>query len=435
MLGAIRGLTTRGRCFLAAGTAVVLASFALGQEDLLRIGVLLVALPLVSAWVVARTRYRLASQRRLASGRIAAGQESSVVLRLDNISRLPTGLLLVEDRVPYVLGSRPRFVLDRVEPRGRREVTYLVRSDVRGRYQLGPLSIRLTDPFGMCELDRAFSARDSLVVTPQVHRLPVVQLAGEWAGSGESRARAIATAGEDDAGTREYRHGDDLRRVHWRSTARLGQLMVRREEQPWQSRCTVLLDTRASAHRGEGPGSSFEWAVSAAASIGVHLVRHGYHVRLLTDTGGSVSSAAHDPSGVGSDFEGALLDALAVIESSTNQTFRDATASVRRGGGDGLLVAVLGTVDPDEAHRLARLRHGSSAAVAVMLDSTTWTAQPPSGRATSKASYDGSVALLRASGWRVVQAATGAALADIWPEASRHHRELDLSGTAAASPR
>jgi uncharacterized protein (DUF58 family) len=196
----------------------------------------------------------------------------------------------------------------------------------------------------------------------------------------------------------------------------------------------VLLDTRTTAHRGEGPASSFEWAVSAAASIGVHLVRHGYHVRLLTDTGGSVASAAHDPSGVGSDFEGALLDGLAVVQNSGNHTFRDATAALRRGGGDGLLVAVLGTLAPDEVHQLARLRHGSTAAVAVLLDAASWAALPASARASAQTAYDGSAALLRASGWRVVRAGAGDALADVWPEASRHNREIDLTGTAAGGP-
>ncbi|MDQ1586054.1 MAG: hypothetical protein QOH80_1419 [Actinomycetota bacterium] len=114
MLSAVRGLTTRGRSFLAAGVATFFAAMVLDQHDLLRIAVLLIALPLVSAWVVARTRYRLSSQRRLLNGRVAAGRETTVTLTLENISRLPTGLLLVEDRVPYVLGSRPRFVLDRV---------------------------------------------------------------------------------------------------------------------------------------------------------------------------------------------------------------------------------------------------------------------------------------------------------------------------------
>lgn len=428
MRDALRGLTTRGRSFLAAGAAVLVAAVSLATPDLLRIGVLLLALPLVSAWVVARTRYRLSSSRRLGSVRIPAGQDSTVTLRLDNISRLPTGLLLVEDRIPYMLGSRPRFVLDRVEPRGRREVTYVVRSDVRGHYQLGPLAIRLTDPFGMCELHRSFAARDTLVVTPQVHRLPPAQLAGEWTGSGESRARSVASAGEDDAATREYRQGDDLRRVHWRSTARRGQLMVRREEQPWQSRATLLLDSRAVAHSGEGPASSFEWAVSAVASVGLHLVRHGYHVRLLTDTGGSVIGGAQEPSGVGNDFEGLLLDALAVISTSANTSCREAAAALRRGGGDGLLVAVLGSLNAEETRLFARLRHGSTVAVAVLLDTGTWAT---SGRASAHG-YQGSAALLRASGWRVVTASAGDTIAGVWPDAGRRQHDAQLTNVGAA---
>ena len=432
MRDALRGLTTRGRSFLAAGVAVFFAAVSLATPDLLRIAVLLISLPLVSAWVVARTRYRLSSSRSLSSARTPAGQESAVTLRLDNISRLPTGLLLVEDRVPYVLGSRPRFVLDRIEPRGRSEVTYLVRSDVRGRYQLGPLAIRLTDPFGMCELQRSFSSKDTLVVTPPVHRLPPGHLAGEWTGSGESRARSVASAGEDDAATREYRQGDDLRRVHWRSTARLGQLMVRREEQPWQSRCTILLDSRAIAHSGEGPASSFEWAVSAAASIGVHLVRSGYHVRLLTDTGGTVSSTGLDPSGVGNDFEGALLDALAVVDTSANRSCRDAATALRRGGGDGLLVVVLGSIDPEEVRLFSRLRHGSTVAVAVLLDTATWSSAR---MGHTGYDYDGAAALLRASGWRVVRAHSGETIADVWPEAGRRQHDAELTGTAPRTTR
>ena len=432
MRDALRGLTTRGRSFLAAGVAVLVTAVSLATPDLMRIAVLLIALPLVSAWVVARTRYRLSSSRRLSSARTPAGQESAVTLRLDNISRLATGLLLVEDRVPYVLGSRPRFVLDRIEPRGHSEVTYLVRSDVRGRYQLGPLAIRLTDPFGMVELQRSFSARDTLVVTPVVYRLPPARLAGEWTGSGESRARSVASAGEDDAATREYHQGDDLRRVHWRSTARLGQLMVRREEQPWQSRCTILLDSRAIAHRGEGPASSFEWAVSAAASVGVHLVRSGYHVRLMTDTGANVSSGGHENTGMGNDFEGALLDALAVVETSANTSCQDAATALRRGGGDGLLVVVLGSLVPDEVRLFTRLRQGSTVAVAVLLDTATW--------ATGSMrhpgyDYDGAAAVLRASGWRVVKAHAGETIADVWPEAGRRQHDAELTGSAPGTTR
>lgn len=429
---ALKGLTTRGQSFLAAGIAVAVAALSLAQRDLLRIAVLLIALPLVCAWVVTRTRYRLTSQRALSSARVAAGHESLITLRLENVSRLPTGVLLVEDRVPYVLGSRPRFVLDRVEPRGRRDVVYPIRSEVRGRFELGPLSIRLTDPFGMCEMQRSFSARDTLMITPAIETLPLVHLSGDWAGSGESRARAVSSAGEDDAGTREYRQGDDLRRVHWRSTAKRGELMVRREEQPWQSRCTLLLDTRSTAHRGEGPASSFEWSVSATASIGIHLAQHGYQVRLLTDAGTDVASSISTAGSGGGDFQAALLDQLSVISTSRRETFGDAAAALRRTGGDGLLVAVLGEVEPDCAHQLARLRHGSSVAVAVLLDTATWTARSQMSYARTTAAYEGSVRLLRSAGWRVLEIAAGDRLAAAWPGAGRQSHQAGPVGRPAA---
>ena len=74
--------------------------------------------------------------------------------------------------------------------------------------------------------------------------LPTIPLTGAWTGSGDNRPRAFATGSAEDVTVREYRRGDDLRRVHWRSSARTGELMVRREEQPWQSRATLFLDNR-----------------------------------------------------------------------------------------------------------------------------------------------------------------------------------------------
>lgn len=240
---ALGGLTTRGRSFLAAGVAAAVCAYVLGQADLLRVGLLLATLPLICVLVLHRTRYRVAASRRLTPQRVEAGSEARVQLRMENVSKLPTGLLMLQDHVPYMLGPRPRFVLDRVEAGGRREVSYRVRSDLRGRFPLGPLQLRLSDPFGMCELTRSFSAYDTLTVVPRTEALPPVKLVGESSGYGDGQQRSLALAGDDDIIPRAYRHGDDLRRVHWRSTARYGELMVRREEQPQRARCTVLLDT------------------------------------------------------------------------------------------------------------------------------------------------------------------------------------------------
>jgi uncharacterized protein (DUF58 family) len=442
VFGALSGLTTRGRSFLAAGVAAVGCSIVLGQRDLLRVGVLLLALPLASVFAVSRTRHRVACTRTLDPARIPAGEQARVALRLENVSLLPTGLLLAEDTVPYVLRTRPRFVLDRLEPRGHRDVAYGVRSELRGHYVLGPLTVRLADPFGMCELTRGFQRRDALMVTPVVEPLPSVILGGEWSGSGDSHASSVPAAGEDDVATREYRQGDALHRVHWRSTARRGELMVRREEQPWQSRATIVLDTRAAAHRGEGPGSSFEWAVSAAASVGVHLTRHGYSLRLLTDAGTSLSTATPEVLSTTADVEGLLLDALAVVTASTAQGLGELTSQLRRTGTDGLLIAILGELQAGEAEELARLRHGSTTGIAVLLDTASWDVAPPAqgGRAdarpadTQRGEYEHAVRLLSGTGWRVVEADAGDRLRDLWPQAARGAARPDLAAVSG-SPR
>ncbi|KIQ61788.1 membrane protein [Kitasatospora griseola] len=413
---ALQGLTTRGRSFLAAGLTAALCAYLFGQSALFQVGVLLAVLPLASALLLVRTRYRVASGRRLSPQRAAAGQEARVHLRLDNVSRVPTGLLLLEDKVPYVLGPRPRFVLDRVEPRGFREVSYRVRSDLRGRYPLGPLQLRLSDPFGMCELTRAFTAADVLTVVPQVLDLPPVRLPGESAGQGESNTHALALAGDDDVIPREYRHGDDLRRVHWKSTARYGELMVRREEQPLRARATVLLDTRETAHRGSGPASSFEWAVSAAASISVDLVQRGYRTRLLTDTGRA--HPQHGANTTTAETVGVLLDALAVVEHSDGGGLNRAE-EVLRLGGEGLLVAIVGDLDEDQTERLARLRRRAGGAVALLLDTGTWSGLRHLFPDSADEQADTAIGRLRAAGWTVLPVRAGDSLPALWRAADR----------------
>ncbi|MGW4545662.1 DUF58 domain-containing protein [Streptomyces violaceorubidus] len=423
---ALAGLTTRGRSFLAAGIAAAVCAYVLGQSDLLRVGLLLGALPLVCAAVLHRTRYRVAGSRRLSPGRVPAGSEARVHLRVDNVSRLPTGLLMLQDRVPYVLGPRPRFVLDRVEPGGRREVSYRVRSDLRGRYPLGPLQLRLTDPFGLCELTRSFSTYDTLTVIPRVEALPPVRLSGEAKGYGEGRQRSLALAGDDDVIPRGYRYGDDLRRVHWRSTARYGELMVRREEQPQRARCTVLLDTRVVGFEGAGPDSAFEWAVSGAASVLVHMLERGFSVRLLTDTGNTVpGEGAEGFAGASqgtADAAGLMMDTLAVIDHSDGTSLSRAY-DVLRGGNEGLLVAFFGDLDEEQAAVVARMRQRSGGALAFVLDSETWAREPADVPGPSDGSEE-RLRMLRESGWTAVAVPRGATMEELWRLADHERTTL-----------
>ena len=410
----LAGLTVRGRCLLAAGFAATVSAAVLHEVNVLRIGIFLLAVPLVAYTMVARTRYRLTCTRRLEPVRTNVGRPAHVVLKMQNVSRLPTGLMLAEDTVPYLLGGRPRFVLDRVLPQRAVEVDYAVRSQLRGRFRIGPLTVRLTDPFGLCEMTRSFSASDVLVVTPTIVTLPEVRLGGDWAGAGESRARSVATSGEDDAATREYRQGDDLRRIHWRSTARRGELMVRREEQPWQSRAVLMLDSRGSAHHGDGPASSLEWAISATASIGLHLAKAGFTMRVVTDVGEEITGPS-----VGADaFESVLLDNLAIRTASTATSVRPGITAIRRGGGEELLVAILGPLTSEEAQTLARAAHGGPAiGVAFVLDTASWTTLAPRAAEAADRAHRETCDILSAAGWRVVTVRAGDNLATLWPAA------------------
>ncbi len=413
MRGRFSSLTTRGRAFMAAGIAAAVCALALGQKDLLRVAIFLVALPVVTVLVVARTRYRVAASRSIQPVRIPVGQQATVRLRLENIGRMPTGLLLLEDHVPYVLGARPRFVLDRMSARWRRDVGYPVRSDVRGRFLIGPLTLRVTDPFGLVELTRSFKAKDTLLVTPEVHRLTSARMGGEWAANGESRPRAAAADGEEDVTVREYRDGDDLRRVHWRSSARRGELMVRREDQPWQSRATLFLDTRRIAHRGSGPASSFEWAVSATALIGAHLLRRGYSLRLVTDVGASVATAARE-NGPSAEAEGLLLDALAVVGPSGVGQLGHGVVNLPHDGSHDLFIAVLGVLTPADAEAMVRVRHGAATGLAVVTDAPTWALGKERAPEEVAQQLSDSVQMLRRGGWRVALARAGDPVPNVW---------------------
>lgn len=420
MRSTLSTLTTRGRAFLSAGITSAACAIALGQKDLLRVGLLLILLPVVTALIANRARYRLSCSREISPTRVPAGQPAQVSLRLENPGRAPTGLMLLEDQVPYVLGSRPRFVLDQLRPRWQRTVSYPVRSEVRGRFPIGPLTVRISDPFGFVELTRAFTTRAVMVVTPVVIDLPAVRLSGDWSGTGENRPRAFAAAGTEDVMVREYRLGDDLRRIHWRSTARTDELMVRREEQPHQSRATLVLDTRAGAHRGSGPASSFEYAVSATASIGAHLAGLGFTVRLMTDDVRAADATWHDRGISGPVEVQMLLESLAVIATSTRTAM---TASMADRNSAGLLVAILGDCTDADIVSVSGLRSGATRSLAILLDTAAWSRDKAVAGTNPVGKQAGA---LRARGWTVAVAGPSQPLPSVWQE---------LSAGAGVAPR
>jgi uncharacterized protein (DUF58 family) len=409
-MSVLGSLTTRGKSFVAAGGAAMVCGLAIPEPDLVRVGALLVILPFVAALVARRSRYRLSCSRRLDPPRVPAGQPTTVTARVENVSRLRTSVLLAEDIVPYTLGSRPRFVLDEIEPGGHRELSYQIRSDSRGKFAVGPLRIRVADAFGLVEISRSFSTTSTLVVTPKIVQLPRAAAQSSWLGEGDGGMRTISATGEDDAAPRQYRDGDGLRRVHWRSTARYGELMVRREEHQWRNSASVFLDSRRLSHSGSGPSATFEFAVSAAASIGAHLAGEGFRARLITEAGEIA------PRGT---FHDTLLDMLAVITPSRDVSFGTGASALTAAGGQ--LIAVLGRLSDEDAGQLAASRRGNAPAMAVLLAVSGWS----TGEVLEDTARTAEI--LSAAGWRVAVATASTPLAATWLQL---HRPVMPAGRA-----
>lgn len=411
MLVAWGTLTGRGRLFLIAGVAVTVTASAWGQRDLAWLGVLLVVLPLAAVIQVHRTQLSLASERRVEPSRAPVGDRLTGSLALTKSGSLPIGLLQFEESVPPQLGRRPRFSVHQFTGRWQRRITYPMMGLARGRFRVGPLVVHAADPFGLARLDTTLTGGDEVMITPHVVPLPQLTNAGGSGTTGDAAPQHIGRLGQDDVLIREYRQGDDVRRVHWRSTARWGQIMVRREEQAWEPSATVLLDNRVAHHEGAGREGSFEWAVSAAASVCSHLAGSGYRIALIDAAGSVVAGGTEDPLTTREAMLIALTD-VALHRADTLTAAVNAAIATREGE---IMVAVLGRLTSDDIVSLERIRRARAQGFAIVLHPETFAG---AGRGVGGDQGE-AIRQLREQGWRVVEVVAGTTVGEAWERLGR----------------
>lgn len=411
----VTGLTVRGRCLLAAGVAAGICALVLNERDLLQVAAFLFALPLLAMLAAALSKARVDARRTVTPARVAVGGTAEARIRLGGARRFPTTGLLLEDTVPDTVSpnGNPRFLVPAFTTRGGPVLAYRVQPVLRGVHPLGPLRTRVSDPFGLAQYDKELGCRDRLVVVPEtvpLSGLPNGSLSATGAGGDAgSRQWARPHAGQDfdDATVRQYRYGDDLRRVHWRTTAHRDELMVRTEERPSGGDTTLLLDHRRSAHGGTGGAASLEWAISFVASAHLHLRRAGRQARVVTDDGSVLAGTAQ--AGAPAPLEDdSLLGTLAGLHASHRRDL--CYHSSPPPGGE--LIAVLGALGPVTASRFAASLPSGARGRAILLDVPRWSASGDTGdtaRETGEAA-----AALAAAGWSVVTAHRGDSVAAVW---------------------
>lgn len=473
--------SSRGWGLLGAGAVSLLAAQIMGRRDLLALAVLLLVLPALALAGTRVLKPRFRVYREFSPSPVETSARATVRLAVARTGA-GTGHAVMEEHLPARFGESPVFRFPaRAAAGGTSRYEYHLRSARRGQFLIGPVTAEFSDPFGLSFHRHAIDDGDLLTVTPAAIELPETGLAGARGHDGVTPTRARANPSDDDVMTREYRHGDPLRRVHWAATARHGSLMVRQEESVTTPEATIILDQRLSAYPhgvfghsahssgghpggGEGDGhdlltsDAFEWAVTAAMSIGAHLAERNYSLRFLDSAGEPAfrhSPSAPDPEAeeyTGTAGLQSIAESLAAIELSGphhthhhNHPHRDRTGprpqkaaagtstgssapgGFRSGAGAGTgnaphafddtlmdklsahrlrgpVLAVLGSLTPAEARALSPAAGFGANAFALLVTD----------RAQDSGEVPEVLEALRLGGWRALAVSAQSSLPDAW---------------------
>ncbi|HUG74163.1 MAG TPA: DUF58 domain-containing protein [Acidimicrobiia bacterium] len=326
--------TTRGWTAIGVAGALLVLWLAFGEQELMSTALFLGVAVAAGMVFVRLSSTALEVDRRLHPP--AAHEGDTVTIQVNLSARRRMRNVQVEDTV-HGLGVA-RFAAARTVPSDPVVARYEVSCRERGVYAVGPTEVSVTDPLGLVDHRRTAGVVDRLLVYPRIETLrgfPAVR--GNDPAVQATRPTYAPRGGDDFFTLREYQIGDDLRKVHWPSTAKRGDIMIKQLEIPWQSRALVLLDARAERYRDD---EAFEHAVRGAASAVAHLYRGGFSPDLWT-------SERAPGARTGNRYRQAL-EALATIQPLKHVDLRAAVTNMRRRGvGGGALVLVTG--QPDDA--------------------------------------------------------------------------------------
>lgn len=326
---------------------------ALGEQELL-ITALLLFIGIGTALLYVRiSRPQVSIVRQINPSLVYEGDQAVVEATITNRGRFRILNPTFEDEVGG-LGAA-RFHASSIKANESVIANYQIVCRPRGIYTVGPAVLALHDPFSFARRRSIVGGSDRLVVYPEVERLtgfPVVR--GRDPAVHASRPEFSHRGGEDFYTIREYRTGDDLRRVHWPTSARRDQLMIRQLETPWQSQALVMLDVRSSAYPSP---AAFEKAVKGAASVTSHLFGSGFETSVWT---GSLALNAGEP-------YAKIMETLAVVRPVAVFDVIAAANRLQKSGRGGALIIVTGRPDADllTVHRLLSRDYPSTIALTV----------------------------------------------------------------------
>lgn len=404
-------LTTRGAALAALGAAGLLAGVLLGVAALVQVALLLlltVASSVALLHLQARRQARgaLTLTRRVSPHPVTEGDPATVVVELTTDRTGPTAPRLdrleIAERAARELSGGAALRARVSRSRHALRLTYPIAPTVRGRWGVGPVQLNRADPFGVARWSGPLGEPALVAVRPRITPLHVTSTT--MSSDADRVVLGARSPSPDDTALRDYRAGDDLRRVHWPTSARRGELVVRQDERSGRRPASVLLDLPQDPAVGE-------WSIRLAASVAVALVGAGHHVRLL---GGDVLDAARDHHRP--DAGGAAVAAL--LDQTVDLTM-PADGAERRGwlrtavetlqadaGGSELVLALVGALDGTTLAALARTGETTHGWAMVRTSET--------GEPLATAAAESTAQSLRRAGWAVCLVRAGEDVAACW---------------------
>ncbi|MDN3023979.1 DUF58 domain-containing protein [Streptomyces sp. S.PB5] len=324
-------LTRTGWGTAGGGAVLTGVGYAFGYREAAALGttgLLAVAVSVAVLWALPRPR--LGAERRIAPRKVGRGEPAESVVTVTNTGDRALRGLSAGDRCGDL---EIAVTVPPLRPGAVHELRHPLPTSRRGPLPVGPLRVERVDPLGLVRRRHAYGGSETLLVRPRTCPLPA--LSAGRSHQVEGSASDVAADGSPAFhAVREYAFGDDLRRVHWRSTARAGKLIVRQPADTSLPHTTLVLDTREHAHASQ---DDFELAVDCAASLAYAAARSRLPVHLLDGVGTLLRTK-----GSGEDGE-ALLDRLALVTRSDGPSETVAFDVLERHRDGGTLIVVGGT--------------------------------------------------------------------------------------------
>jgi len=351
-------LTRNGWLLAALGAVLLMVARLLGIWELSVVGLAALALVIVAALSVGLSRLKVNISRQIHPVRLHAGQPARVDMGIRSLGRRSPVMRL---RDPVAGTNGADITLGPLAANQSVSAAYRLPTDRRGALRVGPMTVEVTDPFGLARISAQAASVADITIFPELLDIVAAPFTvGHDPHGGAQAPMSTTRSGDDFYALRQYTVGDDLRRVHWRSTARRDELMVRQHELPWQGRVTVLLDTR---HEG-ADGKAFEVAVSGAASVLAASTKRRDVTRLVTTDGGDSDFATGNP------HLDALLEFLATVHVSSRGGIQLAVSKLLQHSVGGALVAFTVSPTRQDIEALMRLRQSYGSVTIVNVGSS-----------------------------------------------------------------